>query len=162
MREIDKTYHQFITTEAICPTCGKSAMQRIFDVISSGSVNSHYSIHCSHCNHHECDREDCDECNFDSSNNAFIMIDMADQDAAGAILIGMDELIFQLKNTLRMDPVLWGTLKLELVNHPDAIYYMNYGRTPRESYLLMQRELLDFRFTTALNRRIEDLKQEAV
>ncbi|MGR5296940.1 hypothetical protein ACPV5U_19235 [Vibrio mediterranei] len=159
-------YYQFVIDEVIdhgnnsvndsCPCCGKRATRRDFEAVHSGSVNQHYTLDCSHCGHHECDQEDgmCFICDTHSSVPSGYK-------ESGRLDLLVTKLREDMIVNCRINPLDWSFAKLYALQNPDAVdwydtvYGDNHGLSVKGFIRHTQQCLLDIKFETWLDNKID-------
>ena len=147
------------TSDEECPCCGKSAIRRDFDVCNGGSVNTHYTLNCSHCGHHECDQDECAHCDADDGYD----IRLYHYDEAGNwcdFLNQAEELVAAGKPVSGFQ---WTKFKHALNHNPEVVdwlctFLLTESMSAKQFVLFYQRKLLDIRFNARLDQRIAQVK----
>lgn len=140
--------------EVPCPTCGKAATKRRFDELLGGCINSVYSLDCSHCGHHECDKEYCSTCDAlneasEHRNERLLHCVMLFEHAEECIEAGQN-----------VPGMLWTALKHEIYHDQDIrqglCHWLDLDTSTSTSMLkLLRQKLLGIRFKVRLDARIE-------
>lgn len=143
--------------EVPCPTCGKAASERHFDELLGGCINPVYSLDCSHCGHHECDKEYCSTC--DTLND---LSEHRNERLLHCVML-FDHAKERVQAAQSVPGMLWTHLKHEIYHGQDIrlglCHWLDLDTpTPTLMIKLLRQKLLDIRFKVRLDARIEQAK----
>ncbi|MCG9576041.1 hypothetical protein L1D14_07290 [Vibrio tubiashii] len=147
--------------ESKCPECGENAKTRTFDSCHSGSVNVYYTLNCSHCGYHECDREECSIC--ESQQQGCSDTDVFPQEsfaASAEIDYMIDEIVDEMENKGRISAIAWTKIKLYLDQNIELLEWWippsgrPINQTRFEFISDIQRRLSDVRFNQRIGAKI--------
>lgn len=141
-----------------CPDCGSPVKRHEFESCHSGSVNSHYTLNCLHCDYHECDQDVCDEC---SSSE---LTTPSGYNEAIQLELWVDALVDKFQDTGKLSLFDWSHFKLFIHNNQDALDWWCLftceakNITPFEMKNYVQRKMLAVRFIERINLQIDEAK----
>ncbi len=143
--------------EVPCPNCGKAANERHFDELLGGCIHSVYSLDCSHCGHHECDKECCSTC--DALNDAS---EHKNERLLHCVML-FDHAEECVQAVQSVPGMLWTTLKHEIYRDQDIrqglCHWLDLDSpTPTLMIKLLRQKLLDIRFKVRLDACIKQAK----
>lgn len=132
-----------------CPHCYLDANERLFEENAGGAVNAVYSLNCPHCGFHECNKEECDECNHTDyeCTRGF--------EEAFSVITKLEAMVSNDANTFLVNASDVTALKLELIDNDCAGWFTIIKCIgPRLPINQLKHELLDAKFNFNLERRI--------
>jgi hypothetical protein len=153
-------------SEEVCPCCSKLATRRDFDACHSGCINTYYTLNCSHCGHHECDKDECSLCDDASclhNHDDDYASCLNNYEEAGdwcGFLNRAEELVAAGKPVSGFQ---WTMFKHTLNHNPDVvdwlcIFMFTESLSAKEFVCFYQKKLLDIRFNARLDQRIAQAK----
>ncbi|EGR4213931.1 hypothetical protein NTH44_003346 [Vibrio metoecus] len=133
-----------------CLRCNKEASERHFDLVEGGSVNPYYSIDCSHCGYHKCDRNFCSTCEAESAYFDSLMKNYSE-----AILL-LDSCIDDLELGLKtqINGIHVTHIKILIAYAREDLDWYNEDFLNRGGISRIKRRLLDAKFTRNLKLKI--------